>query len=159
MAALYTPLIGKRVLKGGVDHTFECVGADSTLDDAFRLTKAGGKVTIVGVPGMAKGIDWTAIFDNELTVTASYIYHHAEHWRGETRSTFDIALEMMASGALDIGWMVNRRYALDDYNRPAPIPDKKNQPDHQGRLRVLIDGPRPLPGDSSSLTARPQLQG
>ncbi len=127
--ALYTPLIGKRVLKGGVDHTFECVGADSTLDDAFRLTKAGGKVTIVGVPGMAKGIDWTAIFDNELTVTASYIYHHAEDWRGETRSTFNITLELMASGTLDIGWMVNRRFALDDYGTALhQIRDKKSHP-------------------------------
>ena len=126
---LYTPLIGKRVLKGGVDHTFECVGADSTLDDAFRLTRAGGKVTIVGVPGMAKGIDWTTIFDNELTVTASYIYHHADPWRGETRSTFDIVLEMMASGTLDIGWMVNRRYPLEEYGAALrQIRDKKSQP-------------------------------
>ena len=123
---LYTPLIGKRVLRGGVDHTFECVGADSTLDDALRLTRAGGKVTIVGVPGIAKGIDWTAIFDKELTVTASYIYHHADQWQGETRSTFAITLEMMASGALDIGWMVNRRYALDDY-RHSPAPDPRQE--------------------------------
>jgi threonine dehydrogenase-like Zn-dependent dehydrogenase len=126
---LYTPMIGKRVLLGGVDHTFECVGADSTLDDAFRLTRAGGRVTIVGVPGVAKGIDWSAIFDNELTVSASYIYHHNEQWQGETRSTFDITLEMMGSGELDIGWMVNRRYPLDDYSQALrDFRDKKSHP-------------------------------
>jgi len=126
---LYAPILGKRVLKGGVDHTFECVGADSTLDDALRLTRAGGKVTIVGVPGLAKGVDWTAIFDKELTVTASYIYNHAETWQGKTRSTFEIALEMMASGALDIGWMVSCRYPLENYDRALrEVGDKKNNP-------------------------------
>ena len=126
---LYSPIMGKRVLVGGVDHTFECVGADSTLDDAFRLTRPGGKVTIMGMPGMAKGIDWAAIFDQELTVTASYIYHHAEQWQGQTRSTFEIALEMMASGALDIGWMVNRRYRLDKFSKAlSEFRDKKSHP-------------------------------
>jgi threonine dehydrogenase-like Zn-dependent dehydrogenase len=126
---LYQPILGKQVLVGGVDMTFECVGADGTLDDALRLTRPGGRVVVVGVPGIAKGVDWTAIFDKELTVTAAYSYHHAEKWRGQTRSTFDIALEMMASGALDIGWMVSRRYPLDDYKQAlADFMDKKNQP-------------------------------
>ena len=126
---VYTPIMGKRVLVGGVDQTFECVGNDSALDDALRLTRAGGKVVVVGVPGIAKGIDWAVIFDNELTVKASYIYHHAEQWRGERRTTFDIALEMMAAGELDLGWMVNRRYALADYDRAlSEVGEKKTHP-------------------------------
>lgn len=126
---IYTPIIGKRVLVGGVDQTFECVGKDSTIDDALRLTKAGGQVVVVGVPGLAKGIDWAVIFDNELTVTASYIYNHADQWEGETRSTYQIALDMMVSGALDIGWMITHRYPLAEYDRALrEIADKRNHP-------------------------------
>jgi threonine dehydrogenase-like Zn-dependent dehydrogenase len=124
---LFKPIIGKRVLVGGVDRVYECVGKDKVLDDAIRLTKAGGNVVVVGVPGMAKGIDWAAIFDNELTITASYIYNHADHWQGETLSTYDIALELMSNGQVDIGWMVNRRYALGQYKQALrEIGDKKN---------------------------------
>lgn len=126
---IYTPIMGKRVLVGGVDQTFECVGNDSALDDALRLTKAGGKVVVVGVPGLAKGIDWATIFDNELTVRASYIYNHAEQWAGRTCSTYEIALEMMAGGDLEIGWMVSRRYLLEDFDRALrEIGDKRNHP-------------------------------
>ncbi len=114
---LYSPTVGKRVLIGGVDITFECVGRDSTLDDALRLTKAGGKVVEVGMPGVTKGIDWSPIFDNELTVTSSYIYHHAEPWHGQLRSTFEIAIEMMARDGLDLSWMISGRYPLSSYDR------------------------------------------
>jgi len=124
---LFSPTIGKRVLVGGVDVTFECVGRDSTLDDALRLTKAGGKVVSVGMPGLARGIDWSPIFDNELTVTASYIYHHAEQWQGQTRSTFEIALEMMENGSLDLGWMVSRRYPVTEFDRALRENSNKRQ--------------------------------
>ena len=114
---------------GGVDMTFDCVGVGSTIDDALRLTRSGGKVVIVGMPGQEKGIDWSAVFDKELTITASYIYNHADVWQGETRTSFDIALEMMASGDLDLGWMVSRRYRLDEYNRALrEFQNKKSHP-------------------------------
>jgi threonine dehydrogenase-like Zn-dependent dehydrogenase len=126
---LHSPIIGKRVLVGGVDQTFECIGKDSTLDDALRFTRAGGKVVVVGVPGLAKGIDWSAIFLNELTIQASYIYNHTEQWQGQIRTTYDIALEMMASGQLDLGWMVNQRYPLEKYDQALrQIANKRNHP-------------------------------
>ncbi len=111
------PIIGKRIVAGGFDRTFECVGSDASVDDALRLTRSGGTVVLVGVPGVAKGIDWTAIFAQELTVRASNIYHHAEPYQGRTWKAFDLTLDLMASRALDLGWMVTHRYELDDFDR------------------------------------------
>lgn len=111
------PIIGKRIVAGGYDRTFECVGSDASVDDALRLTRSGGTVVLVGVPGVAKGIDWTAIFAQELTVRASNIYHHAEPYQGRTWKAFDLTLDLMASRALDLGWMVTHRYKLDDFDR------------------------------------------
>jgi threonine dehydrogenase-like Zn-dependent dehydrogenase len=111
------PIIGKRIVAGGFDRTFECVGSDASVDDALRLTRSGGTVVLVGVPGVAKGIDWTAIFAQELTVRASNIYHHAEPYQGRTWKAFDLTLDLMARGVLDLGWMVTHRYKLDDFDR------------------------------------------
>ena len=69
--AVLKPIIGKQVVTGGVDRTFECAGSDSALDDALRLTRPGGTVVLVGVPGIAKNVDWTSIFLKELRVVGS----------------------------------------------------------------------------------------
>jgi threonine dehydrogenase-like Zn-dependent dehydrogenase len=128
-STLYSPMIGKRVMVGGVDFTFECLGKDSTLDDALRLTKPGGHVVVVGVPGIVKGLDWSAVFIQELTISASYIYDHAEQWNGKTTSTYEIVLEMMSSGAVDLGWMVTHRYSLEEYDTALrQIANKKQYP-------------------------------
>ncbi len=114
---LLKPMIGKRVMVGGADLTFECVGNDTTLDDALRFTRAGGQVTLVGVPGIAKNVDWAAIFDNELSVKGAYIYHHAEAYQGRRVKTYQLALDLMAAGKIDLDWMITHRFALQDYRR------------------------------------------
>jgi threonine dehydrogenase-like Zn-dependent dehydrogenase len=114
-AVVRKPLIGRPVIVGGVDLTFECVGSDRALDDALRLTGSGGKVVLVGVPGIPKGVDWTAIFAQELTVAAAYTYHHAEPWQGQTWRTFNLALDLLGRGVVDLSWMVTHRFPLEQY--------------------------------------------
>jgi threonine dehydrogenase-like Zn-dependent dehydrogenase len=111
------PIIGKRVLAGGCDRVYECVGSDESVDNALRFTRNGGTTVLVGVPGLAKGIDWTAIFHQELTVRASYIANHAEPYQGQVWGAFDLTLDLMARGELDLGWMVTHRYKLDEFDR------------------------------------------
>ncbi len=111
------PIIGKRVLSGGVHHTFECVGSDSAIDDALRFTRSGGTVNLVGLPGIARGIDWTAIFDQELTVRAANYYHHAEIWQGERWKAFDLAIHLMVNEQVDLSWLITHRYPIQDYAR------------------------------------------
>ncbi|MCA9870291.1 MAG: alcohol dehydrogenase catalytic domain-containing protein [Anaerolineae bacterium] len=137
-ATLHKPIIGKRVVSGGVDRTYDCVGSDATLDDSLRLTRSGGKVILVGVPGIAKGVDWTAIFAQELTLRASYIYNNAEQWRGQTVATFDVALELIASGQVDLGWMVTHRFPLDKYSDALALHGKKGS---SGLIKAVFEFP------------------
>lgn len=116
-ARVLNPLFGKRVVVGGVDRTFECVGSDSSIDDAIRLTRADGTVALVGVPGVAQGVDWTAIFSKELDVCAAFAYHHDESFQGKKWKTFDLALDFMERGALDLGWLITHRFKLEEYKR------------------------------------------
>ena len=116
-ARLFEPMIGKRVMVGGVDRTYECVGADGAIDDALRMTRAGGTVVLAGLTAQARGIDWSSFFADELTVRGSNVYHHVEPWDGRTWEALELAQHLVRSGALDLGWMVTHRFALDDWQR------------------------------------------
>lgn len=122
---LLKPIIGKRVMSGGgVDFTYECVGSDDSIDDSLRLTRNRGKLVLVGVPGITKNVDWTPIFAKELEVLASYNSNHAEPYRGEKRSAFAIALELMAQG-LDLSWLVTHKFKLQDYAAAFQLLEKR----------------------------------
>lgn len=116
-ARILKPLLGNLVVEGGVDRVYECVGSSRSLDDANRLTRSGGKVVLVGIPGIAKGVDWTAIFAQELTVFAARQFHDAEPYQGKPWRAFDLALDLMSKGKLDLSWMVSRKYPLADYKQ------------------------------------------
>lgn len=137
-AKVLKPTIGKRVVLGGVDRVYECTGNDSSLDDANRLARSGGKVVLVGIPGLAKGVDWTAIFDQELTVLAARQFHNAERHAGKTWRAFDLALDLMASGKADLGWMVSRKYALADYKQALSDLAQKGS---QGIIKAAFEFP------------------
>ncbi|HJS28183.1 MAG TPA: alcohol dehydrogenase catalytic domain-containing protein [Anaerolineales bacterium] len=121
------PTIGKRVLVGGVARTYDCVGSSSSLDDSLRLTREGGKVIVVGVPGIAKGVDWTSLFFKEVEVQGSYIYNHAETYLGEKWKTFDLAIQLLASGKVDLGWLVTHRFRLEEYDQALRLQDSRGR--------------------------------
>jgi threonine dehydrogenase-like Zn-dependent dehydrogenase len=116
-ASLYKPPIGKRVMLGGADRVYECVGNDGALDDANRLAKSNGTVVDVGVPGVAKGVDWAAIFAQGLKILVADRYSHSDNFNGKKVRTFDLALDLMASGKVDLAWMVSKKYPLKDYSK------------------------------------------
>jgi threonine dehydrogenase-like Zn-dependent dehydrogenase len=128
-AKILKPMVGKRVVLGGADRVYLCVGNDSALDDAHRMARTGGKVVIVGTPGLAKGVEWTSIFAQELQVIAADRYSHNETFEGKTWRTFDLAIDMMSKGKVDLGWMISRRYQIEDYAKALnDLRDKKKHP-------------------------------
>jgi threonine dehydrogenase-like Zn-dependent dehydrogenase len=116
-AIVQKPLIVKQLLIGGVDITFECVGSKGTLVDAFRLTRNGGRVILMGTPGIILNLDWTPIVIQNLDVKAEILYHHAENYEGRTWKAFDLAIELMSSGKVDLSWMVTHKFPLDEYKK------------------------------------------
>lgn len=126
-ATVKKPLLGKEIMIGGPDVTFECVGNDTAVDNALRLTRSGGRVAIAGAPGEIKKLDWTSLFFQELQVTGAYIFNHAEQAEGQIRKTFDLAIDLMASGKVDLGWMVTHRFALEDFEHAFRLLENKSQ--------------------------------
>ncbi len=110
---LRRPMLGRRVLVGGADLTLECVGSSRSLDDALRLTKPGGHVTLLGLASVAS-VDWTPVWWKELHVTGSYVYG-MEYWQGRTGKTMELVLDWMARGTLQLGRLVTHRFPLSAY--------------------------------------------
>lgn len=113
---LYKPLWGQKVLVGGVDIVYECVGNASSIDSSLRLARGGGKVILAGLAFMPKGIDWTPIWLMELTIKGSF-------WCGIEQSQdrrihgIQLALQWMAEGKLDLAPLLTHRFRLADYKR------------------------------------------
>jgi threonine dehydrogenase-like Zn-dependent dehydrogenase len=100
--------LDRPLLLGGVDISFDCVGRADSLNDAVRVTRGGGKVVAVGMPGEEK-VDWAPIWQRELTVMGAYAYGiEAGH-----RSTFEMAIE--AAGELRLDRLTGPLFALGEY--------------------------------------------
>jgi threonine dehydrogenase-like Zn-dependent dehydrogenase len=126
-AKLINPILGKPLVIGGVDITYDCVGSSSSLDDAMRLTRNGGKVIFPGEPSIVHNLDWTSIFTQELSVKAAYLYNHVENYDGKQWKAFDLAIKLMDEGKADLGWMVTHKYRLEDYRQALELTHQRGK--------------------------------
>jgi threonine dehydrogenase-like Zn-dependent dehydrogenase len=132
---LYKPVLGKKVLVGGADIVYECVGSESSIDDALRFTHSGGTVVLVGLAAIPKRVDWTPIWLNELTVKGSY-WCGTETFQGQRVRTMQLALRWMAESKLDLSPMVTHRFGLDDYKTALAVTANKGR--HQVIKSVFV---------------------
>jgi len=107
-AEVFRPEIGGAVALGGADVCFECVGSESSLDDALRFTRHHGSVILVGMPSIPKRIDWTAIWHKELTVRGAYT---------STTPTFRRALETVDAMRDRLAGIAAARFPLSRYRQ------------------------------------------
>lgn len=83
---------------------FECSGDNEAVEQAMRLTRPAGRVIVVGIPHPDQVcFDSTVPRRRELTVMFSR----------RSRDTLDEAIELIASGAVDLAALPVRRYPLD----------------------------------------------
>lgn len=85
---------------------------------------------LVGLAAIPKGVDWTPIWLNELTIKGSY-WCSTETFQGRRVRTFELALEFMAEGKLDLSPMVTHRFKLDEYKTALAVTANK------GRYQVV----------------------
>ena len=109
---VYRPELGKPVVTGGADRVFECVGSPGTMEDAIRLTRPGGRVSLVGMPGEKSRLDLTALWLKEVSLAGTYAYG-AEEYEGERTSSFELAMRLAPEIALET--MVGPRFRLEEY--------------------------------------------
>ncbi len=113
---LYKPILGKRMMTGGADMVYECVGSDNSIDDALRFTKAGGRVILLGLAAITKKVDWTPIWLKELIVVSTHD-SSTEEYEGQPIRDYQLALNRLAEGKLDLSPLLTHKFKLEDYKR------------------------------------------
>jgi L-iditol 2-dehydrogenase len=131
-ARLVRPLLGPPVLTGGADATLECVGGARTIDDALRLTRAGGVVVLVGLASVPRGVDWTPVWLREVAIRGSG-YYAEERVDGRRVRAIELAMELLAGGRIDLRPLVTHRFALADWQRAVAV-----ALDRQGHRAVKV---------------------
>jgi threonine dehydrogenase-like Zn-dependent dehydrogenase len=112
-----THVVGPRALPdldrltGGADVTIDCVGNAESLRAALAVTRPGGRIIMVGMPGV-ETVDLTPLWQREISLTGAYAYG-TEHLDGRAIRTFDLAAELVA--AADLGRLVSATYPLSRF--------------------------------------------
>jgi len=131
--ASYKPELGKPVVMGGAGKVFECVGAPGAMEDALRLSRPGGEVTLVGMPGAKSTLDLTALWYKEVRLAGSYAYS-IEDYQGEKTSSFQLALSIAPK--IELQTLVGPLFRLEDYRGAIAAARSAGR---EGHVKVVFD--------------------
>jgi len=109
-------MVGKRIVQGGADVVFECVGSSTSIDDALRFTRSGGRMVLVGLAAFPKGVDWTPIWLNEITVRGSF-WCGGETYEGRKTTTYRLAYELIKNGKVSLSRLLTHKFRVGDYKK------------------------------------------
>jgi len=112
-AKLFTPLLAKPLLVGGVDRVFDTVGSTETINTSLRILRSAGWFNLLGI-GEPKRIDWTPVWFKELTLKGVYGYQE-EEFAGTVEHNFDLALRLHEEGKADLAPLVTHKFKLDNW--------------------------------------------
>ena len=95
------PERGASFLLGGADVAIDCVGSRSSLNLALRITRAGGRVVVSGIP--TEGADLTPLWFRELELVGAYTGGYETVGRARTSKThsFDLATTIASENPID----------------------------------------------------------
>lgn len=113
-ASLYTGMFDNRMLLGGFDIVYDCVGSATTLENSLRWTRAGGKVVMVGITLRPLKVDLTPVWYQEVDLVG-VCGHGAEMWNGTSRRTYDIVIEELRRGNLVAEALITHRFPLEQW--------------------------------------------
>lgn len=124
--ALYKPIIGKRVMTGGFDRVFECVGSGLSIDESLRFTRQGGTMVLIGLASAPKGVDWTPIWLKEIRLHGAY-WCGTESIAGDIASTYSHTLKLVREGKIDTKALVTHIFDIRDYKRAIEVASGKGR--------------------------------
>lgn len=127
------PELGKPVVLGGADRVFECIGESGTIEDAVRLSRPGGAVELVGMPGGKSALDLTPLWQQEVSLRGAYAYG-LEDYAGERVKTFDLALRIAPE--IGIHTLVGPLFRLRGYREAIPAARSAGR---DGNVKVAFD--------------------
>ena len=104
----------RRPTAGGADLTIETVGgnSDATLKQAIEVTRKQGRIVILGGFRVPITLDWFQPLLKEQSIIFSSCYDVIDG-----RHDYELAIDLMASGRVQLKQMVTHKYPLDQTQR------------------------------------------
>jgi threonine dehydrogenase-like Zn-dependent dehydrogenase len=123
------PEMAKEFLLGGVDVAVDAVGSKDSIDTVLRVTKAGGRVILSGMP--STGADLSPVWFRELELAGTYASNREEP---NGKPAFETALELAGRAPLD--GIVGARYPLYRWREAI---DHAHSAGRLGTVKVAFD--------------------
>mgnify|MGYP002623383707 CR=1 FL=1 len=101
------------LLGGGYDVVYDCVGTGDSLTDALKYTRAGGTTVEVGTSNISI-VDTAPLWLNERNVIGANC-RAIESYEGKKLHTYEIVLEWLAAGRIDLSGLLTHTFRIDQY--------------------------------------------
>jgi threonine dehydrogenase-like Zn-dependent dehydrogenase len=111
---LYRGMFGNRMIMGGFDVIFDCVGTSQTFHDSLRWLKARGTYVKIGHHIRPVAFDETPIWWQELQIIGINA-HGMEQFEGKKISTFELVIDLIRQGRYSMDGFITHRFKLDQY--------------------------------------------
>ncbi len=98
----------KAVSPRGADVSVECAGVAPSLNNCLKILKIHGQMLELGIISGVYNVDMGLIFAKELTVAGS---------NSTAFSTWDITMDLINSGKVDLVSMTDMRIPLDEWEK------------------------------------------
>lgn len=106
---------GNQILLGGYDLVYDCIGSGQSLTDAMKFTRAGGTVVALGTSGISL-VETTPLWFSELQLVGVY-GRQTEAIDGRRIHTYDLLMEWMASGRMQLDGLLTHTFPLTKYHQ------------------------------------------
>jgi threonine dehydrogenase-like Zn-dependent dehydrogenase len=100
------------------------VGYSGTIHDSIRWLRAGGDYVMIGNQLSPVRFDHTPVWNQELRMIGVNA-HGFEHYEGRGVSSFDLAIEMIQEGSIDLDGFITHRFPLSAYREAFRVAKKK----------------------------------
>ena len=124
-ATRHKPMMGPDILMGGFARIYDTVGSPETLNMAMRCLAAGGTLSQVGIWHDVK-LDLTPLWLKQQTIKGVYGCGYATY-NNKRMHMFDIALDMVRKGKIELEGMVTHKFALDEFTEMIEVNLAKEQ--------------------------------
>jgi threonine dehydrogenase-like Zn-dependent dehydrogenase len=119
---------------GFVDNVYDTIGSPSTLEQALRVMKSRGWISVTGVNAPGR-FEWSPWYFNEVRVVGSNAFG-VEEIDGVRKHALEHYLDMVRAGRIDISPMLTHTFRLDDWR--AAFTTLARQ-DETGAIKVAFD--------------------
>ena len=133
-ARLYTGPFNNRMLLGGFDVVYDCVGQAQSVHDGLRWIRAGGTMVLVGVSLERMKVDLSPVWSQEVKLIG-VVAHGMEDWNGTRRSTYDLTCELLLTGKLTGAGFITHYFRLENWRKAIKTAKDKRT----GAIKVVFD--------------------